>query len=315
MSSPRSSNANVRRPFIAAALVTAACVSRDEDLPPCPSALPLSSSEVVTVAAVGDLGDCSNGASRSVAEAIEGVHPDAFLPLGDLVYPDGSLSEFLDCYGPRFGRFRDITRPVPGNHEYHTPHAAPYYGYFCRAAGDPFVGYHSFELGRWHVVVLNSNCGNDLDLACDMPDDFGGCGADSPQAKWLRADLAEHSHQCKLALFHHPLESQSVEGDSPHMGELVSILRESRVDLILNGHAHNYQRFSKDGLGGIRSIVVGTGGTSLDAFEAGASRSEARDDQTHGFLRLELRPSSYSFNFISVEDGRFSDQGEGTCEG
>ena len=118
----------------------------------------------VVIAAVGDIADCSGGRQADVATAIEQAAPTAVLALGDLAYQDGSLDDFLDCYDPSFGRFRGITHPVPGNHEYHSPHAGPYWAYFCGVAGPAFKGWYSFEIGKWHVIALNSVCGNDLEV-------------------------------------------------------------------------------------------------------------------------------------------------------
>ena len=83
---------------------------------------------------------------------------DAVLALGDLQYPDGALSDFQSSYDKTWGRFKDITYPSPGNHEYHTENATGYFDYFGAVAGDPSKGYYSFILGTWHILSLNSNC-------------------------------------------------------------------------------------------------------------------------------------------------------------
>src|SRR5205807_1710856 len=59
-------------------------------------------------------------------------------------------------------------------------------------AGDPTKGYYSFDLGAWHIVVLNSN-------GTFVPTAVG-----SPQETWLKADLAATTKRCVAALFHHP---------------------------------------------------------------------------------------------------------------
>jgi acid phosphatase type 7 len=84
---------------------------------------------------------------------------------------------------------------VPGNHEYNTEGAEGYFGYFGKAAGKPGEGYYSYDLGEWHMVALNSNC------------EEVGCGASSPQVRWLKADLAKNARACILAYFHYPLFS------------------------------------------------------------------------------------------------------------
>ena len=59
---------------------------------------------------------------------------------GDNVYDNGTASEFTNCYGPSWGRHLARTMPAAGNHDYNTPGATGYYGYFGAAAGDPAEG-------------------------------------------------------------------------------------------------------------------------------------------------------------------------------
>jgi hypothetical protein len=243
------------------------------------------------------------------------------LALGDLSYPNSTIDEFVDCYGSSWGRFRSITRPAIGNHEYHTEHAGPFFAYFCGAVGEPFRGYYSLDVGAWHVVALNSNCGNDLDLPPGIGDEFGGCGADSPQARWLEQDLAAHPRGCKLAMWHHPRLSSSPEhGDGKFMTSLLRILDRAGVDLALTGHVHNYERFlpqNADGVafpGGVRSFVVGTGGAPLKNFGgARDSTSVFQRDDLYGVLDLTLTRDAYAWKFMNAEDGTVVDEGKASC--
>ena len=102
--------------------------------------------------------------------------------VGDLAYPAGTDEDFADCYGPTWGRFKERTRPAPGNHEYNSLGASGYVHYFGAAAGDPKKEYYSYDLGQWHIIALNSECAQ-----------VGGCDAKSEQAKWLQHDLAERT--------------------------------------------------------------------------------------------------------------------------
>ena len=296
-------------------------------VPPCDASAALpdvaAAASTVTVVAVGDVADCAGGKQMRVAALVDRLRPAALFGLGDLAYPNGSIDEFLDCYGPSLGRFRAITRAVPGNHEYHTPHAGAFFAYFCGSSGVPFEGYYSFSIGRWHVVALNSNCGGDLDVDGDPSRDFGGCGADSPQASWLRADLAAHPSPCTLAMWHHPRHSSSSEGSARTMQGLWEILAAHGVDLVLNGHAHAYERFApmdangqRDDVHGIRAIIVGTGGSSLSSFDDDAPvHGDVRDATSHGVLQLELRPTSYAWAFQAIDGDTFHDEGEAGCHG
>src|SRR4051794_37345735 len=86
------------------------------------------------IAAAGDIA-CGAGSSevcaqKATADVIAGIAPTAVVPLGDNQYENGSLSDYQQFYGPTWGRFRPITRPVVGNHEYGPANADGYFDYF-----------------------------------------------------------------------------------------------------------------------------------------------------------------------------------------
>src|SRR4051794_7723420 len=148
------------------------------------------------VIAAGDIANCGSGAART-APLLDAFSYATVLALGDNAYPYGTIEDYERCYAPTWGRAKARTKPTPGNHEYETAGAAGYFNYFGGVAGNPAEGWYSFDLGEWHVVSLNSNCGFVA----------GGCAAGSPQERWLRADLALHPRTCTLAYWHHPLFS------------------------------------------------------------------------------------------------------------
>jgi hypothetical protein len=241
----------------------------------------------------------------------------AVLPLGDLQYYCGSEAAFMASYGPSWGRVKSITYPAPGNHEYQTSGsfgcttgAQGYFAYWAPAAGDPTRGYYSFDIGSWHLISLNSNCG-----------EIGGCGVGSAEERWLRADLAAHPSRCTLAYWHHPPFTSSVApADTARTIALLRDLYAARVELLLNGHQHNYERFAPqtpagvaDPANGIREFVVGTGGEDLRPFGAPIANSEVRQDDTFGVLELTLRPDSYAWQFIPEAGGDFTDSGSFAC--
>jgi hypothetical protein len=160
---------------------------------------------------------------------------EVFLALGDLQYNSGSLADFLSEYDPTYGRFRDITRPVVGNHKYQTPGAQGYWDYFGAAAGTEGEGWYSFDVGStWHVVALNSNCRE------------VGCGAGSPQHDWLRADLADNDRPCVAVALHHPRwSSTAAPGNNTSVTPFVRLLQREGAEVMLSGHAHNYERFAR----------------------------------------------------------------------
>jgi hypothetical protein len=227
--------------------------------------------------------------------------------LGDNAYPDGSDQDYQNCYNPSWGLYKAQTLPTTGNHEYNTTGASGYFNYFGAAAGDPTKGYYSYDLGSWHVVVLNSNCAK-----------VGGCGGTSPQVQWLQADLSAHPSACTLAYWHEPRFSSSQT--STPFGAFWSALYKAKAEVVLNGHRHNYERFAEQTPGGlakpgrgIREFVVGTGGENLVSFTTTAANSEARDASTFGVLKLTLHPNSYDWQFVPVAGESFTDSGTTSC--
>jgi len=268
----------------------------------------LGQTSAVTMVGAGDIADCKGTGERQTARLVARISGTVFT-VGDNVQGRGRWSEFTDCYAPTWGRFKNRTRPAAGNHEYYTSGARPYYRYFGSRAGRPGLGYYSYDRGSWHVVVLNSNCGHVR------------CGAGSRQLEWLKRDLAANRSRCTMAIFHHPLFTSSRSADTKEVRPFWKVLYNNRAELILNGHAHSYERFApQTPFGrraperGIRQFVVGTGGTPpLNPFGARPANSQVRNDKTFGVLRLTLRPGGYSWRFVPVAGKTFTDSGRGVC--
>ncbi len=263
------------------------------------------------VVAAGDIASCGTESDDATAELVGGLE-GTVLTLGDNTYPDGSAENYDECYEPTWGQFKERTRPAPGNHEYETEEASAYFDYFGKAAGDPDKGYYSYDLGSWHVVALNSNCGEG-ELRC---------GPGSPQGRWLKEDLAANDEEaCTLAYFHHPLfASGSYRPGIARVGRLWETLYAAGVDVVLNGHDHNYQRFAPQDPwgranpeGGIRQFVVGTGGRSLYEISVPIANTEVHNDDAYGVLKLTLHPKKYEWEFVPVEGETFSDSGGARC--
>jgi acid phosphatase type 7 len=263
------------------------------------------------VVAAGDIADCAREGDEATARIVGGME-GTVLTLGDHAYPDGSAEEFAECYEPSWGQFKERTLPSPGNHEYETAGASGYFDYFGTAAGDPDKGYYSYDLGAWHLVALNSNCGEGEIR----------CGPGSSQVQWLEEDLAANDEEkCTLAYFHHPLfTSGEYRPGEERMEHLWEILYAAGVDVVLNGHDHNYQRFAPqdpegraDPQDGIRQFVVGTGGRSLYLISYPIANTEVYNDDTYGVLEITLRPKRYEWEFVPVEGESFTDSGAAQC--
>ena len=251
-----------------------------------------------TLLAAGDVASCSASGDEATARLLDRLRGTVAV-LGDSVYERGTDDEFARCYAPSWGRHRARTRPAVGNHEYGTPGAAGYFRYFGRRAHPP-RGYYSYDLGAWHVVVLNTNC---------RP--AGGCGRGSPQERWLRADLAASRARCTVAYGHHPRYSSGLHGSDATLRDLWRALAAGGADLYLAGHDHHYERFRP--IGGVRQFVVGTGGRSLYPVGRPVAGSQVRNALTFGVLALTLRPRSYAWRFLPVPGATFRDAGTGAC--
>lgn len=272
---------------------------------PTPTALP----DPVLIGA-GDIAYCGipGGAANSGAELTARIiedTPGTVFTVGDNAYTNGTSEEFTTCYNPTWGRFKDRTWPVTGNHDYASANATPYYDYFGSKAGEAGKGYYSYDIGEWHIIVLNSNLYAEPQQA---------------QEQWLRDDLESSSAFCTLALWHHPLFSSGTHGNNDYVAPLYQILYDAGADIVINGHDHIYERFApQDATGqldpkqGIREFVVGTGGAPLYPFLFLKANSEVRDNSTFGVLKLTLHTASYDWEFIPVAADGFTDTGSTDC--
>jgi hypothetical protein len=262
----------------------------------------------------GDIASCKNPeGARATAKLIEQI-PGTVFAAGDLAYEEGSAEDFNNCYDPAWGRFKDRTKPALGNHEYVDRSASGYFQYWGSKAGPRGKGYYSYDLGDWHITVLNTNC---------YVKDLGGCATGSPQETWLKEDLAKHPNACILAYGHHALFSSGVfkrHAVHPELKQLWEDLYAAHADLVLAGHEHSYERFAPqdpegkaDPTNGIREIVAGTGGRSHDLLGFATPNSEVRDWDTYGVLKLTLSLGKYSWEFIPEEGKSFHDSGSGVC--
>jgi hypothetical protein len=258
--------------------------------------------------AAGDIASCSSSGDEATAKLLDTL-AGTVVTLGDNAYEKGTASEFSNCYKPTWGRHKSRTRPAVGNHEYLTSGAAGYFDYFGAAAGDPKKGYYSYNLGAWHIVVLNSNCSK-----------VGDCDSGSPQEQWLRQDLKAHPTKCTLAYWHHPRFSFGSYSNDSSTQDLWQALYDNGAEIVLSGHDHNYQRWAlqtptgtRDGARGIRQFVVGTGGKSHTALRTPPANVEKFNGDTSGVLQLSLRPDGYDWKFVPVAGQTFTDSGSGSC--
>jgi len=295
------------------------------------------------------------GAEYATAKQAAGMKPSAVAILGDEQYQVGKLSDFEQSYEQTWGGLRMLERPAPGNHEYYAytkkgdneaaQNGNGYFAYFNGhdSAGTPNAqgqagddtstnqGWYSYDLGHWHIISLNIECGSAaFNNDCSTTD--GGLLAS--ETSWLAQDLNQDSSPCTLAYWHQPTFSSTASPFTSDSTEGAAadawwqLLYQHHATLILNGHDHVYSRFAPMGPAGnadshgIREFIVGTGGESLDTVLPNTPNLQAWADQYYGVMKLTLKPSGYDWDYESAmlnpsapsgTPATYSDTGSGRC--
>jgi len=265
----------------------------------------------VTVAGAGDICDTSGTACSRTSDLIVGINPTSVFTAGDNAYSNGTLTEYNTRYDPTWGRFKTLTSPTPGNHDYNTSSASGYFDYFngvgnqTGPAGDRSRGYYSYDVGDWHFIALNTMSGGTVSTT---------------QLTWLEQDLAANTKPCTAAYFHHPLVSRGNYSGYSQVKPFYQRLYAAKADLVLVGHDHNYQRYAKMDenqaarTDGLRQVLVGTGGRSFYSLSGTHALLEASNANTHGVLKLTLTATGYTGDFMkAASSGSFTDTFSGTC--
>jgi hypothetical protein len=254
-----------------------------------PTAIPTASIAEAVLVGAGDINMCGQPGATATAAILDRI-PGTVFTAGDNAYMRGSKADY-ECYDRAWGRHRGRTFATPGNHEYDTPGATPYFEYFGERAGPFGLGYYSYEVGAWHVVSLNSS----------VPASEG-----SAQLSWLRADLQSARVPCVAAIIHHPLISSGPNGDNPQVRELWRALEQAGAELVVSGHDHLYERHARiDFVGrpsqrGLRLFTVGTGGATLYQSSAMRPTTEAKV-VAWGVIKFTLLPTSYRWEFHTTD--------------
>jgi hypothetical protein len=265
------------------------------------------------LAAAGDIAERCTASSSScahvkTAKLVEQLNPAALITMGDNQYDDAHLSDFKSYYDKTWGKFKSITHPIPGNHESYddTPFKG-YEDYFGAIAKPQGKRYYSWEMGNWHFIALDSN-----DFVTH--DDF----AEPPQITWLKQDLADNKKGCVAAYYHHPRWSSGDHGDNKDSIELWNIMTANKVDLVLNGHDHDYERFvpqnadGKADANGPVEIVGGSGGANLYDLSP-AHDTTAKLLKTFGVLKLSMTDTSFQTQLIGVDNKVLDSSPTYTC--
>lgn len=258
-------------------------------------------------AVVGD-GGTGCGEEFTVLGRIAAMAPDFVLATGDLAYDAGSAGDVRNGF---LIPFASLLETVPvfvtwGNHDVKTFGGLPLADALVLPANDEegTEYYASFDWGNLHAITLDSN---------------RAFGPGSPQRTWLERDLtspAAASATWTVVFFHHPAYSSSSHGSTASVdAELVPLFDAHGVDLVFNGHDHDYER-THPMLGGAPTSTTGgpayldpagtiyvvTGGGGKDLYPAGTSPFTAVSVSAFHALQVDVDGASLSVTAVR-DDG------------
>jgi Calcineurin-like phosphoesterase len=232
-----------------------------------------------TFLALGDFGtggDFQQRIADAMCREVEGEPVRYVVTTGDNVYGSGEPEDFdsdfkepYSCLFQRGVRFHAVL----GNHDVITRGGQP-------EINDPAFGmparYYVWRLGVISFIMLESN----------------GLDEDPEQLQWMRKELARaQSSPWTIVVFHHPVFSAgTVHGPTPGFDEILARpFSQFGVDLVLNGHDHNYQHAELDG---VTYVVTGGGGAGLYECRTTLVHPVKRCVVERHFLRVEATEGS-----------------------
>lgn len=231
--------------------------------------------------AVGDTGTGSD-AARAIKKRMTEVEFDLMLFLGDIAYTAGTAAQlernFFQLYG-------ELLRYVPaypaiGNHERRTRKGRPYFDAFVLPGAER---YYSFDWGDVHFVAIDTT------------------HYDADQLTWLREDLARNKLPWVIAFGHHPPYTSSYRGPQRAVRRaFAKIFTDYKVDLVVTGHEHHYERFR---VAGVNYVVSGGGGGQLNHFWGSANHA-LEQATVHHFLAFEVTAKTLVMNVQDISGKR-----------
>ncbi len=231
---------------------------------------PAPRSERVRFAVIGDFGTGS-ATQYEVAEDlrkwITRNDADALVTTGDNIYPDGTSAHFEAAWHEPYGWVEAGGAEVVaslGNHDVVKDGGAA-----VMELLDMPHRWYAQRLGPVHLFVLDAN----------EPED-------PEQVAWLRRALKRSTAPWEVLVFHQPVYSCGIHRNTTRvMTSLLPVIQARKVDLVLNGHDHNYQRFGPRG--GTAFVVTGGGGGPLYRMHecpSGTPTPVVTDTERHHFV-------------------------------
>lgn len=249
---------------------------------PLVTAAPPGQDEPVRFIVFGDSGSGS-AAQQAIARRIGSESFDFILHLGDLAYEQGSAAQFQTEF---FDVYKDYLQVAPvwpaiGNHDRNTRNGDPYFEAFVLP---PPERYYSFDWGDVHIVAIDTTGGWD------------------EQVEWLKHDLSANRRRFTIVIGHHPMYTGSIRG--PHLAlrkKFWPLFAFYRVNLVLMGHEHHYERFGMRN--GIIHIVSGGGGGRLTRIYSKASTVVVKT--VHHYLAFAVSKNKLTMRAIDIEGKEF----------
>ena len=255
------------------------------------------------------MASCWSSGDESVSRLLDTLPGTIAIP-GDTEQNHGYPDEFAGCFDPSWGRHKARIKPAVGRPRVRRPRRFRVLRLLRLGRGQPGKGWYSYDLGAWHIVVLNSNC-----------DEVGGCGPGSEQHQWLQQDLAANAGSCVGAYWHHPRWSAgSTHGTLTNSAPFWDLLYQYGAEWVLGGNDHTYQRFAPqapdgtlDRERGMRQFVVGEGGTMH--YPLGPAAPEHRGAEHRRVRGAPPDPASRATTgaFMAQEGKSFTDSGRTGC--
>src|SRR5579863_4520498 len=195
---------------------------------------------------------------------------------GDLVYDSGADAEYDPHYFLPYSTLIDHIPffPVPGNHDIVTDGGLPFRQNLFLPKGH---FYYDFFWGDTHFIGLDSNQ-----------------VTDPGQNSWL-ASVIGMSARWKIVYFHHPPFNSGAYGNDPAVRRSwVPLFARNQVDLVITGHAHDYERTVPQN--GVTYVVTGGGGAPL--YPVKESDFTAFSEEIHEILSVQITESQLTLQAL-----------------
>ncbi|HTP06862.1 MAG TPA: metallophosphoesterase [Anaerolineae bacterium] len=261
------------------------------------TASPADCGEGTRVAVIGDYGQAGQP-EADVAALIDRWGVGAIVTAGDNNYMNGGadtidanigqyyhayIAPYTGSYGAGAGTNASENSffPALGNHDWYTTGAQPYFAYFTLPGNER---YYTVQRGPIEFFILDTD-----------PNEPDGYAVDSPQAHWLRDQLAASSAPWKIVVQHYPPYSSSARhGSDPTVQWPFAAWG---AHAVIAGHDHLYERLQENG---IPYFVNGAGGKDLYPFKPwSVPGSIVRYNQDYGAQLINATAQCLNLSFFS----------------